>query len=138
MRKLSIAALVLGLALTSAQAAAAQPVFSEAAGSPFSTAAGPQSIAFSPSGALIATADAGANQVSVFAAGSSGALTPVSGSPFASGGSAPGSVAFSPNGQLLAVTSFNSSTVSVFSVSSAGALTSVSGSPFTTGGAPDS
>ena len=66
----------------------------------------------------------------------SAAFTPVSGSPFQTGGLAPVSVAFSPSGALLATANNSDSTVSVFSVSSAGALTPVPGSPFATGPGP--
>jgi 6-phosphogluconolactonase len=87
-------------------------------GSPFTTGDGPGSIAFSPSGKLLATANSGDNTVSVFSVGSRGALTQVSGSPFATGnaGFNPNTVAFSAGGRLLAVANFNDSTVSVFRV----------------------
>ena len=58
-------------------------------------------MAFSPAGGLLATANLSADSVSVFAVGSGGALTQVTGSPFATG-SGPASVAFSPGGGLLA------------------------------------
>ena len=114
-------------------------------GSPSATGPSPVSVAFSPSGGLLATANAGDNTVSVFSVASDGALTQVSGSPFATG-TGPTSVAFSPGGALLAVTNFGlggdqpslENTVSVFSVASDGALTPVSGSPFTTGNGPGS
>ena len=112
-------------------------------GSPFATGLEPASVAFSPRGGLLATANAtgSANHgtVSVFSVDqTSGALTPVPGSPFATG-SQPGSVAFSPGGGLLATANSNDNTVSVFSVDQAtGALTQVSGSPFATGGIPSS
>ncbi len=92
-------------------------------------------MAFSPGGGLLATANAGASTVSVFAVGSGGALTPVTGSPFATG-SDPVSVAFSPGGGLLATANAGDNTVSVFAVGSGGALTPVTGSPFATGAEP--
>ncbi len=73
------------------------------------------SVAFSPGGGLLATANSVASTVSVFSVGSGGALTPVSGSPFGTGRE-PVSVAFSPGGGLLATANFAASTVSVFSV----------------------
>ena len=106
-------------------------------GSPFATGTAPGSVAFSPSGALVAVANVNSNTVSVFSVGSGGALTQVTGSPFATG-DGPGSVAFSPSGALLAIANLDDSTVSVFSVGSGGALTQVAGSPFTTGTAPES
>src|SRR5436305_815837 len=112
------------------QAMAAVPAFTEVTGSPFATGLEPFSVAFSPSGGLLATADTFADAVSVFAVNSStGVLTPVTGSPFATG-SRPTSVAFSPSGGLLATADSFADTVSVFAVnSSTGALTAVTGSP---------
>jgi hypothetical protein len=100
-------------------------------------------VSFSPSGAFLAAADeqgstpAGGHTVSMFSVSSSGALTAVSGSPFAVG-SKPTSISFSPSGGLLAVTAgpLSGSGASgpdelyVFSVGSAGELTRVSGSPY--------
>jgi 6-phosphogluconolactonase (cycloisomerase 2 family) len=89
-------------------------------------------VAFSPSGTLLAAADesgstsAGGDTVSMFSVGSSGALTPVAGSPFTVAHS-PTSVAFSPSGSLLAV---SAGELYLFSVSASGALTPVSGSPY--------
>jgi 6-phosphogluconolactonase (cycloisomerase 2 family) len=104
------------------------------------TGNGPTSVAFSPSGGLLAVTNSSAATVSVFSVNSStGALTPVSGSPFATGYTAY-SVAFSPGGGLLAITNNNvTGKVLVFSVnSSTGALAPVQGSPFTTGSYPTS
>ena len=104
----------------------------QVSGSPFVTGRFPTSVAFSPSGRLLATANAGDGTVSVFSVASDGALTPVSGSPFATG-SEPASVAFSPSGGLMATANEGDNTVSVFSVASDGVLTQVSGSPFASG-----
>lgn len=97
-------------------------------------------VAFSPSGALLATANFGDNSVSLFEVSAGGVLTPVTGSPFAlqAGATAPVSVAFSPNGALLATADNDSSDVSLFQVSGTGTattLTPVTNSPFTTGAA---
>jgi DNA-binding beta-propeller fold protein YncE len=109
----------------------------QAAGSPFTTGGGPSSVAFSPGGGLLVTANASDSSVSVFSVDSDGALTPVAGSPFATG-SVPVSVAFSPNGGLLATANASDSSVSVFSVGSDGALTQAAGSPDATGSDPSS
>ena len=116
-------------------ALAAPPAFTPVTGSPFATGSFPDSVAFSPGGGLLATANHADNTVSVFAVGSGGALTQVTGSPFATG-RFPSSVAFSPGGGLLAIANGSDSTVSVFAVGSGGALTQVTGSPFTTGKDP--
>jgi DNA-binding beta-propeller fold protein YncE len=145
MRKLFVGVFVPVVWLVGAQVAAAQltPGFVEVSGSPFATGSRPQSVVFSPSGAFVATANLGANDVSVFSVSSSGSLTPVSGSPFAAG-AGPDSVAFNPSGALVAVADGRANTVSVFSVSSSGSLTPLppeigtSGSPFATGADPDS
>jgi 6-phosphogluconolactonase (cycloisomerase 2 family) len=65
-----------------------------------------------------------------------GALVPVSGSPFATGGS-PASVAVAPSGRFAYASNQAGSTISVYSLStSTGALTPISGSPFSAGTAP--
>jgi 6-phosphogluconolactonase (cycloisomerase 2 family) len=115
----------------------------QVSGSPFAAGTSPQSVSFSPvvSGNLFAAvANAGTNTVSVYQVNTStGALTPVTGSPFVAG-NAPLTVSFSPvvSGNLFAAVANNTSnTVSVYSVNtSTGALTQVSGSPFATGSAP--
>jgi WD40 repeat protein len=81
------------------------------------------SVAFSPDGRLLVTAD---GTLSVFAVGSGGQLTRVPGSPVLGD-----SAAFSPGGGLLAVTGGGG--VDVFSVGSGGQLTRVPGSPFSIG-----
>jgi len=116
--------------------AAAPPVFSAVAGSPFATGDSPDAVAFSPSGGLLASANGGDNTLSMFSVSSTGALTEAPGSPDATGNS-PDSVAFSPNGGLLAIANQGDDTVSIFSVSPTGALTPV-GSPVATGSDPAS
>ena len=108
------------------------------AGSPFSApGARPWSVAFSPGGGLLATANYNGNNVSVFSVGAGGALTPVAGSPFPAdggGSDSPLSVAFSPDGSLLATANSVAGVgVSLFAVAAGGVLTPVVGSPFSTG-----
>jgi len=120
-------------------------VFTQVAGSPFATGAGPQSVAFSPSvsgNLFAAVANSGDSTVSVYAVNqSTGVFTQVAGSPFATG-AGPQSVAFSPSvsGNLFAaVANFDDNTVSVYAVNqSTGAFTQVAGSPFATGTVPHS
>jgi 6-phosphogluconolactonase len=137
-----VAALVVLVCLGFASSAVA---LTPAPGSPFEAGTYPLSVAFSPSGGLLANANAGDGTVSLFSVNqTTGAVTPVSGSPFAAGSYQDQvySVAFSPGGRLLATVNqpeFGGGTVSVFSVSqTSGALSPVAGSPFTTGSAPTS
>lgn len=108
-------------------------------GSPFPDAGDPYSVAFSPDGELLAAANLGADDVSVFSVSqATGALTEVPGSPFPAGVH-PVSVAFSPDGGLLATANANSADVSVFAVDqTTGTLTEVPGSPFASGTNPRS
>jgi hypothetical protein len=103
--------LLVGLVIGTAPALGAR-MFAPVLGSPFSTGQQPSSVTFSPDGKLLATADAGANKVSVFSVASGGALSEVSGSPFSTG-QQPSSVAFSSSG-LLASADAEDNTVSVF------------------------
>jgi 6-phosphogluconolactonase (cycloisomerase 2 family) len=66
--------------------------------------------------------------VVAFAQDSSGALVPLSGSPFAVG-SQPNSVAVDPTGKLLFSADFAGNDVSILSIDAGGALTPVAGSP---------
>lgn len=127
-------------------------------GSPFATSrALTCSVAFSPNGRLLATANtrgyaggctpigSGSGSVGVFSVQASGALRPIHGSPFAAGHNLDArSVAFAPDGRLLAVAvnrivagrrSFRpiGSSVGVFSVARSGSLRPVHGSPFRNG-----
>jgi hypothetical protein len=91
-------------------------------------------VAFSPSGGLLAVANASSNSMSVFAVGSGGALTAVSGSPFTTGNE-PASVAFRPSGGVLALANFADNSVSVFGPAAPSAQISapVSGQTYTVG-----
>lgn len=113
----------------------------EIAGSPFATQTGwpgPGRLVIEPSGKFLYVGLGGtvnANQfVAAFSIDSStGALTPVLGSPFTTG-AGPFSTALDPSGKFLYTANSHDNTVSAFTLdSSTGALTSVSGSPFATG-----
>jgi 6-phosphogluconolactonase (cycloisomerase 2 family) len=97
--------------------------------SPASNAAtgqAPGSVSFSPDGSLLATANFGSNDVSVFSVDdASGALTPIAQSPAsnAATGNGPVWAAFSPKGGLLATADWGSNGVSLFSVDAGGDLT---------------
>jgi hypothetical protein len=95
--------------------AVAAPLFSPVSGSPFGTASTPLSVAFSPGGGLLATANL-AGSVSEFSVdASTGALTPVAGSPFGAG-SGTNAVSYGPGGNLLATADYWDDTVSMFAV----------------------
>ena len=82
------------------------------------------------------------NSISAFSAAADGSLTPVAGSPFATGGNGAGGGAFSSNRITTAIVrnflyagNSGSDSVSAFSIDPVtGVLTSVPGSPFATGG----
>jgi 6-phosphogluconolactonase (cycloisomerase 2 family) len=78
------------------------------------------------------------NSVSAFRLGNDGVLSPVAGSPFASGGTSGGfeAIAVSGDGRMVFASNSASNNVSSFSVdASTGSLIPVSGSPFALGGA---
>ena len=93
----------------------------------------------SPNPVFAFVTNAGGNNISVYSINAtSGALTPVTGSPFAAGTN-PASVTVNPAGTLAFVTNAYSSNVSVYSINATtGALTPVTGSPFAAGTAPSS
>lgn len=84
----------------------------------------------------------GTNTVSAFSVDANGFLTPVAGSPFATGGSGIGSGFFAANrltasvaGNFLFVANEQTNNISVFSINATtGVLTLIPGSPFATGG----
>jgi 6-phosphogluconolactonase len=68
------------------------------------------------------------NTVSAYKIGSTGALSPVKGSPFAAG-LQPYSVAIDPTGSYAYVNNFGNDNLSAYAIGSNGALTPISGSP---------
>jgi 6-phosphogluconolactonase (cycloisomerase 2 family) len=104
-------------------------------GSPFALPSGantqpPQAVAVNPSGTLVYVADYNGNIAAYSIDALSGTLTPVQGSPFATGSNSyPWSVAVDPNGKFLYVS--NNSGIGVYRIDgSTGALAAVTGSPF--------
>ena len=81
----------------------------------------------------------GSNNISAYSINATtGAMTPVAGSPFAAG-TGPSAIAISPSGKFLAVGNLNSHNVSVYAIDSgSGVLTPIAGSPFATGLTPTS
>jgi 6-phosphogluconolactonase len=85
-------------------------------------------VTIDPTGSDLFTLDPSNNRILAYTIGSNGALTPVSGSPFATGLN-PRSQALDPTGHFLYVANTTANTVSVFS-NTAGSLAPISGSPF--------
>jgi 6-phosphogluconolactonase len=85
-------------------------------------------VTIDPTGSDLFTLDPSNNRILAYTIGSNGALTPVSGSPFATGLN-PRSQARDPTGHFLYVANTTANTVSVFS-NTAGSLAPISGSPF--------
>jgi 6-phosphogluconolactonase len=87
-------------------------------------------VTIDPTGHDLFTLDISNSRILAYTIGSNGALTPVSGSPFATGPN-PQSQALDPTGQFLYVANSTdtNSTVSVYS-NTAGTLAPISGSPF--------
>jgi 6-phosphogluconolactonase (cycloisomerase 2 family) len=118
----------------------------EVAGSPFSTgfktgSAFPD-IAVDSQSAHLYLASAGDHEVAGFAINpTSGALSPLSGSPYAAGAGAGAIPAFSPDGKFLYVmdqgaTGTGANSVSGYSIGTDGSLTAIAGSPFPAGTDP--
>ena len=108
-------------------------------GSPFlvdpsstSTLTNPQSVAISPNGNFLYTANPTQGTVAGFAIGSDGGLSPVPGSPFAVGtvGKSPTFVTVHPSGNFLYAADPVNNAVLGFSIGSNGAIAPISGSPF--------
>lgn len=91
----------------------------------------------SPGNAFVYTANAGGNSISGFSNDSTGALTPIAGSPFSSPGG-PFGIAATPNSRFLYVSLFQSAAVSGFAINpTTGVLTALNcGTTATTGSQP--
>jgi 6-phosphogluconolactonase len=116
----------------------------EIAGSPFLTGGtgggggfpASNHIVIPEKGNLLYAANIGSANISAFQIdATSGALTPVAGSPFLTG-APPGdiSLAISPDNQFLFAANVDSGSITVFSIGPGGVLTPVAGSPFPAGG----
>src|SRR6266849_10761025 len=92
-----------------------------------------------PTPAFVYAANNGSNNVSAFSVTpSTGALAPVTGSPYAAGTS-PAAIAADPRGKFVYVANVGSNNVSAYATDPAsGALATVPGSPFSTGIFPTS
>jgi len=98
----------------------------------------PTSITVDPSGKFLYVAAGGNYIFSYTIAPTTGALTPITGSPFASGGAAY-SVTVHPSGKFLYLASGAFNNLSAYGIDlTTGALTPIAGSPFPAGTAPSS
>jgi DNA-binding beta-propeller fold protein YncE len=79
----------------------------------------PASVAFSPNGSYLATANDVLNyaNVTIFSVGAGGVLSGATSYPLPSGSTGPISVAFSPNGSYLATANINSNNVTMLNFS---------------------
>jgi 6-phosphogluconolactonase len=110
-------------------------------GSPFAVVPGaatpsnPQSIAITPKGNFLYTANPTQGTVAAFSIGSDGGLAPVPGSPFAVGtpGTSPSFVVVHPSGSFLYLADPAHNAVLGFAIQSNGAIAAVAGSPFAAG-----
>ena len=95
----------------------------------------PQSIAISPNGGFLYTANPTQGTIAGFAIASDGSLTPVPGSPFAVGtaGTSPSFLAVHPGGSFLYAADPATNTVMGFAIGGNGAITPIAGSPFAAG-----
>jgi Lactonase, 7-bladed beta-propeller len=108
-------------------------------GSPYAAGDTTTAVALDPTGHFLFAANQGAtggaysNTISVYSIDqSTGALTPLAGSPFAAT-MAPIALAVAPSGKFLYVADYHDNTVTAFAISSTGALTPVTGSPVVAG-----
>ncbi len=100
-----------------------------------STTTSDNALAVSPSSSYLYIARSGtAGGLAVYSIGTNGALTSVSGSPFAAG-TQPYSVVLNKAGTDVYLANRGDNTISGYSVASTGTLTALSGSPYTSGSA---
>lgn len=110
-------------------------------GSPFPVVPGatsptnPQSVAITPQGNFLYTANPAQGTIAGFSVGSDGALAPVPGSPFAVGtvGTSPSFVAVHPGGSFLYAADPAHNALLGFAIQSNGAISAIAGSPFPAG-----
>jgi hypothetical protein len=108
------------------------------AGSPFTVGGAGSGVGLGSQGAiqsalggrLLLVADAGSNQISALKVQANGALTPVPGSPFGSGGNSPVSIAIRGSLVFVANQGNGGSNYTGFALNTSGALTPLAGSTF--------
>jgi hypothetical protein len=116
---------------------AATGTLTPVAGSPFAVTTGPVALAVTPSGQYLYAADGQDNTVTAFAIGSTGTLTPVTGSLVVAGVDGPRALTILPNSAVLYLSSSNDSAIYSYAIDgSSGALTALPGSPLAAPGGP--
>lgn len=105
-------------------------VLGQEPGSPFGAIFAPYPVAINSAGTLAAVASADAGQIALYSVGSG--LTPVAGSPFASGRTI--SIAFDPESELLAVANGRGFSIAIFSTAATPTVSAVSPGDGTAGG----
>ena len=87
-------------------------------------------VAVSPNGSFLYVSNRGLNSISAYTIGGTGALTPITGSPFQAGTN-PSAITVSPDGSFLYVSNQSSNNVSAYTITvGTGVLASIAGSPF--------
>ncbi|HEU4416561.1 MAG TPA: beta-propeller fold lactonase family protein [Candidatus Angelobacter sp.] len=101
------------------------------AGSPFAAGLQPLAVAADPQGTVLFAANSGSNNVSAYVIDSAtGALGPVKGAPFATGGLGPSGLAVDAHSTVLYVTDQGTHDVAAMVINTDGSLQAVTGSPF--------
>ena len=96
------------------------------------TAHFPYSVTVDPTGKFAYVVSGGDDNILAYAIGTDGALTTISGSPFATG-SFPSAVVADPTGKFVYVANERGHNISAYHIDAIGGLKPVTGSPFTTG-----
>jgi len=100
---------------------------------PISSTTSDNAVTASPNGSYLYIARSGTNGgLAAYSIGTNGVLTPLTGSPFATG-TQPYSVVVNNAGTAVYVANRGSGTISGYSIGSGGVLTALSGSPYTSG-----
>ena len=100
----------------------------------------PTAVAIHPSGKFVYAVDVNNDEITALSLdANTGALTPISGSPFPTNSQSPFAAAIDPAGHFFFVPNANGANVSVFAIdATTGALAQITGSPFPAGNIPES
>ncbi len=106
----------------------------------FAAGTSPTAVAIHPSGKFVYAVNVNNDEITALSLdASTGALTPISGSPFLTNSQNPCAAAIDPAGHFLFVPNGNGANVSVFAIdATTGAIAQITGSPFPAGNIPES